>query len=108
MMRWRLNLDITTRTERYILALRQLHHELFNEGRYVVVRLHRTVPLTNTKYFFWQFDLHVLLHIYLARQATAFTSFTFSDVIKFRRQNITATLFDHNPALPARTTATTG
>ena len=75
-----IDLDVPTGFEVERLAVRQAHHELFDEGGHVVVRYHFAFPLLDAKDFFGDLDLHVLFDLDLATQAPVVGDFLAREV----------------------------
>ena len=61
-----LKLDITTSTEIYFFAFRQLEHQLFNKCRNVLIGDDITLPTLNAKELCRHFNFKILLNRCLA------------------------------------------
>jgi hypothetical protein len=64
-----LDLDVAPGAEGHLFTLRQLEHQLLDEGGHVVVRTHATLPALHAEDLGGDLDRQVVLHLDLAGQA---------------------------------------
>ena len=108
LVRRALDLDVAAGSERHLLALGKLQHQLLDEGRHVVVGAHPALPFANTEDLRLELDLHVLLDLHLARQATAGAGLAAADVRGLGRQQRAAAVMDVDLAHAAGSLAAAG
>ncbi len=107
-MRGALKLNVTTCSEVHAFTLRQAQHQFLDEGRDVLVRFDRTLPLLHAKDFFRHLNLQVLLYRSLTRKPPALGRLAPGKVRFFCRQHGTAALFYNALTLRAGAAATAG
>ena len=102
-----LDLRIGARDEIHVLAGRQLHLELLDEGCHVAVGDNRTFVLLDAEDRLRNGNLHILLHLHLAAQTPMVLDLLAGEESHFCGKNGTAAFQHTTFALSARTLATT-
>ena len=102
------DLNVAAAAEFEVLALGQLHDELFEESRDIAVRDHRALPLLDAQDGLVDVDFHVLLHFHLTAQTPVVLGHLARDEARFGGQDVAAA-FEHLAfAHAARTAAAAG
>jgi hypothetical protein len=89
-----------------VLARRQGHFVLLDEGCHVLVANNGALPLLDAEYVIGNDDLGILLDLRLAGKTILLLDLLAAEETNLGRQDVTSALFDDTLALAALTAAT--
>ena len=103
-----LNLCVAAGHEVHVLAGRQLHLELLDEGGHVAVRDHGALVFLDAEDALGELEAEVFLHLHLASESPAFLYLLAAEVGRLGGEDAAAAFDDAAFALAARAFATAG